>query len=130
VQYCADDLPVIIDVDRIERVLANLVTNAIKFSRENAEIIIYTRKEPNFALISVTDHGIGIAKEKQENIFDLFGHGMRTGTAGEQGFGMGLSICKQIVEQHKGNITVESEEGKGTAFLVRLPLSNNSSNSM
>jgi len=124
VQYCADDLPVIIDVDRIERVLANLVTNAIKFSRENAEIIIYTRKEPNFALITVSDNGIGIPKEKQDNIFDLFGHGKRTGTAGEQGFGMGLSICKQIVEQHKGSISVESEEGKGTSFLVRLPLGN------
>ena len=124
VQYCADNLPVNIDVDRIERVMANLVTNAVKFSRENSEIIIHTRKEPNFACITVVDHGIGIPKEKQENIFDLFGHGKRKGTAGEQGFGMGLSICKQIVEQHKGKITVESEEGKGTVFSVRIPLCN------
>jgi signal transduction histidine kinase len=122
VQYCIEDLPVTIDTDKIERVLANLVTNAVKFSKENSEIIIRTVKEPNFALVTVTDHGIGIPKEKQDNIFELFGHGKRSGTAGEKGFGMGLSICKQIVEQHKGKITVESEEGKGTVFFVRLPL--------
>ncbi|MFZ6023868.1 MAG: sensor histidine kinase [Bacteroidota bacterium] len=86
--------------------------------------MIHTRREPNFVFITVTDHGIGIPEEKQKNIFDLFGHSKRTGTAGEQGFGMGLSICKQIVEQHKGKITVQSKEGKGTVFSVRLPLSN------
>lgn len=122
VQYCAEDLSVIIDTDRIERVLGNLVMNAIKFSPEHSQIIVITRKEPNFALITVTDHGIGIPQEKQDSIFDLFGHGKSSGTAGEKGFGMGLSICKQIVEQHKGKITVESEEGKGTIFSVRLPL--------
>lgn len=124
VQYSIENLPVNIDVDRMERVIANLVTNAVKFSTENSEIIIHTRREPNFAFITVTDYGIGIPEEKQENIFDLFGHSKQTGTAGEQGFGMGLSICKQIVEQHKGKITVQSEEGKGTVFSVRLPLSN------
>lgn len=122
VQYAPEDLPVNIDIDRIERVLANLVTNAVKFSTENSEILIRTKKEPNFVLITVTDHGIGIPSEKQDNIFELFGHSKRSGTAGEKGFGMGLSICKQIVEQHKGNITVESEEGTGTVFSVRLPL--------
>lgn len=117
VQYSPEDLQVTIDVDRMERVLANLVTNAVKFSKEHSEIIIHTRKEPNFALVTITDHGIGIPKEKQENIFELFGQAKRSGTAGEQGFGMGLAICKQIVEQHKGKITVESEEGRGTIFL-------------
>ncbi|TDO28554.1 sensor histidine kinase [Sediminibacterium goheungense] len=122
IQYCVEELPVLIDIDRIERVMANLVTNAVKFSKEQSEIIIHTSKEPNYAVIAVTDHGIGIPKEKQENIFDLFGHSKRNGTAGEKGFGMGLSICKQIVEQHKGTITVESEEGKGTVFYVKIPL--------
>lgn len=122
VQYCAEDLSVTIDTDRIERVLGNLVMNAIKFSSEHSQIIVITRKEPNFALITVTDHGIGIPHEKLDSIFDLFGHGKSSGTAGEKGFGMGLSICKQIVEQHKGKIAVESEEGKGTVFSVRLPL--------
>lgn len=125
VQYCAEDLLVTIDTDRLERVLANLVTNAVKFSTEHSSIMIQTRKEPNFVLITVADHGIGIPLEKQETIFDLFDHAKRSGTAGEKGFGMGLSICKQIIEQHKGKITVESEEGKGTIFSVRLPLNNN-----
>lgn len=124
IQYSVDRLPVNIDVDKMERVMANLVTNAVKFSTENSEILIYTKREPNFVFIAVSDNGIGIPLEKQENIFDLFGHGNRPGTAGEPGFGMGLSICKQIVEQHKGRITVESEEGKGTVFIVRIPISN------
>lgn len=122
VQYCVEDLPVVIDTGRIERVIANLVTNSIKFSTEQSEIIIQTRKEIDYALISVKDQGIGIPKEKQANIFDLFGHSKRSGTAGEKGFGMGLSICKQIVEQHKGKISFESEEENGTVFHVRIPL--------
>ena len=122
VQYCPENLPVAMDIDKIERVLANLVTNAVKFSKEHSEIIIHSRKELNFAMITITDYGIGIPKEKQANIFELFSREKRLGTAGEQGFGMGLSICKQIVERHKGSITVESDEGRGTIFSVRLPL--------
>ena len=121
-QYCSDGLPVLIDCDKMERVFANLVTNAIKFSTAYSNILIYTRKENNEAVVCVADQGIGIPPEKLESIFDLFGDAKRTGTAGEQSFGMGLSICKQIIEQHKGNIKVSSEEGKGTSFFVRIPL--------
>ena len=60
-----------------------------------------------------------------ENIFDAFTTLKRKGTEGEKSFGLGLSVCKQIIEQHKGEIWVESKEGKGSIFYIQLPLSNN-----
>ena len=73
-------------------------------------------------LISVTDVGIGIPPEMEEKIFDMFTEAKRPGTAGEQAFGLGLAISKQIVEAHKGKIWFESNRGKGTAFFVELPV--------
>jgi signal transduction histidine kinase len=120
--YSGNEIIVFIDTNRIERVITNLVNNAIKFSTANSVISIMVDKELNDALISIADKGIGIPKENHDKIFDMFTHARRKGTEGETSFGMGLSICKQIVEEHKGSITLESEEGKGTSFMVRLPL--------
>jgi len=120
--YSGKEIMVNIDTNRIERVITNLVNNAIKFSGVNSVISIQVRKELQEALISITDQGIGIPKENHNKIFDMFTNARRKGTAGEISFGMGLSICKQIIEEHKGTITIESEEGKGTSFFVRLPL--------
>ncbi len=121
-KYPGKEIRVDIDTNRIERVITNLVNNAIKFSAANSVISIQVGKELKDAVISITDNGIGIAKENHDKIFDMFTHARRKGTAGETSFGMGLSICKQIIEEHKGTITMESEEGKGTSFFVRLPL--------
>lgn len=120
--YSDKEIKVDIDTNRIERVLTNLVNNAIKFSTANSVISITVDKEIKDALISIADKGIGIPKESHDKIFDMFTHARRIGTAGETSFGMGLSICKQIIEEHNGTITLESEEGKGTCFFVRLPL--------
>ena len=120
--YSGKEIMVIIDTNRIERVITNLVNNAIKFSSANSVISIHVEKELKEALINITDKGIGIPKENHNKIFDMFTHARRKGTAGEISFGMGLSICKQIIEEHKGSITMKSEEGKGTSFFVRLPL--------
>lgn len=73
-------------------------------------------------MLVVADQGIGIAKADQGKIFDMFTHARRKGTEGEVSYGIGLSICKKIVEQHGGTITLESEVNKGTRFFVRLPL--------
>jgi signal transduction histidine kinase len=111
-----------IDVDRIERVINNLVNNAIKFSPDGSKIFIQITADSKYARITVTDQGIGIPKEKQELVFDMFSKAQRVGTSGEKSFGMGLSICKQIIEQHQGNISVQSEEHKGSTFTVELPI--------
>lgn len=120
--YSGKEIMVNIDTNRIERVITNLVNNAIKFSGTNSVISIQVKKELSEAVICITDKGIGIPKENHVKIFDMFTNARRKGTAGESSFGMGLSICKQIIEEHKGTITMESEEGEGTSFFVRLPL--------
>lgn len=120
--FFSTPIDISIDVDRIERVINNLVNNAIKFSPEGSKIFIQVTSDHRYARIMVTDQGIGIPKEKQELVFDMFSKAQRIGTSGEKSFGMGLSICKQIIEQHHGTISVQSEEHKGSTFTVELPL--------
>jgi signal transduction histidine kinase len=120
--FFSSPIDISMDVDRIERVITNLVNNAVKFSSEGSKIFIQITADDKYARITVTDQGIGIPQEKQEHIFDMFSNAQRVGTLGEKSFGMGLSICKQIVEQHHGHIFVQSEEYKGSSFIVELPL--------
>ena len=104
---------------------SNLVVNAIKFSPLQGEINISVVKSKNSALVTVADEGIGIPREQQAFVFDRFTAVRRKGTNGERSFGLGLSICKEIVEEHGGIIQFESSEGKGTSFHISLPLANN-----
>ncbi|MNY64192.1 Phytochrome-like protein cph1 [compost metagenome] len=73
-------------------------------------------------MIAVEDHGIGIPSAIKTKIFDMAGAGQRSGTAGEQPFGLGLAISRQIIETHGGKIWVESEPEKGSVFYIELPL--------
>ncbi|MBS1579378.1 MAG: tetratricopeptide repeat-containing sensor histidine kinase [Bacteroidetes bacterium] len=114
-----------IDIEKLERVFNNLINNAIKFSSLNSVIKVELEKEQNLAVISVKDNGIGIPVEYVEHIFDAFTTLKRKGTEGEKSFGLGLSVCKQIIETHKGKIWAESKEGKGSTFYIQLPLNNN-----
>lgn len=109
------------DRNKMWRVLNNLLTNAIKFSPEKSIIRVAAAPRDNTLLISVTDTGIGIPEDMREKIFDAFATG-RSGTRGERSFGLGLSICRQIVEAHGGSIWFESETGRGTTFYVSLPM--------
>jgi signal transduction histidine kinase len=102
-------------------VFTNLITNAIKFSPRNATITIRMEQRPGEVLIQVIDNGLGIPAHMQSKIFDVFTRAQRRGTNGEESFGMGLSISKQIVEAHGGRISFESEPGKGSIFCVTLP---------
>jgi signal transduction histidine kinase len=111
-----------IDKEKIERVLNNLLSNAIKFSDVRSIIAVKVAKTKSSILISVKDEGMGISPGKQSEIFDIFSTARRPGTAGEKSFGLGLSICKQIVEAHNGKIWVKSDLGKGTVFYVELLL--------
>ncbi|SKA09613.1 ATP-binding protein [Sediminibacterium ginsengisoli] len=108
--------------EKLWRVISNLIGNAIKFSPENSTITITLQKQNEHAVISVRDHGIGIPPELSSQIFDMFTKARRHGTAGEQPFGLGLAISKQIMEAHGGRIWYETPEDGGTIFWLELPL--------
>ncbi|BAU52737.1 tetratricopeptide repeat-containing sensor histidine kinase [Mucilaginibacter gotjawali] len=111
------------DTEKLWRVMNNLVVNAIKFSPEGSAIHIESKQIEDKLLISVNDAGLGIPEDIRNKIFDPFTSARRTGTQGEQPFGLGLYISKQIIEDHNGRIWFESVPGKGTTFYVELPVS-------
>lgn len=108
--------------EKLTRVVSNLVTNAIKFSEQGSEIMVKTETINEHVIISVQDNGIGIPEEDKPTLFQPFTSAKRSGTSGERSFGLGLSICKQIIEVEGGKIWFESEEGNGSIFFVELPL--------
>jgi signal transduction histidine kinase len=112
--------PVSGDARSLERALTALVDNAIKFSNEGGKVEIGLHRKGGQIAVSVSDHGIGIAPEKQEKIFDRFYHMDRSGDRLFEGIGLGLAIAKQVIEQHKGQLTVESIPGKGSTFTLWL----------
>lgn len=105
--------------EMLSHVWINLLSNAIKFSRENGEITLSCRKEEQDILVEITDNGIGIDKNTISHIFDKFYQGDTSHVM--EGNGLGLSLVKRIVELCRGDISVISETGKGTTFIVRLP---------
>ena len=109
-----------INYEQIWRVINNLLVNAIKFSPEHTTISVEWVVLPTEVVIQVQDQGIGIPPELHEQIFEQFSAAQRAGTSGEQPFGMGLYISRQIVEAHDGRIWVESVVGRGTTFFVAL----------
>ncbi|MBE9465090.1 ATP-binding protein [Dyadobacter subterraneus] len=115
------DIVVLADKEKIWRVLSNLIVNAIKFSPPGSVINVKLSDKDQKMELSVEDHGIGIPDELKGKIFDAFTDAKRKGTSGEQPFGLGLSISKQIVEAHGGKIWFESDVNKGTTFYLELP---------
>ncbi|MDR3680297.1 MAG: tetratricopeptide repeat-containing sensor histidine kinase [Flavipsychrobacter sp.] len=117
-------IPLIVSANRekLWRVVSNLIANAIKFSPNNSTISVQLIEKPENVVISVKDHGIGIPEKMRDKIFDMFTEAKRSGTSGEQSFGLGLAISKQIVEAHGGRIWFESKTGDGTTFYVELPV--------
>jgi len=110
------------DPDRIAQMLGNLVANAVKFTPDGGRVDVTLAAQSGAAVLTVADTGIGIPAAEQNWIYDRF---FRAAAATEQaipGTGLGLTITKAIVEAHHGTITVDSEEGRGTVFRVRLPL--------
>jgi signal transduction histidine kinase len=110
-----------IDVLKMKRLISNLINNAIKFSRETQKIQVVISGINQQCHISIKDFGIGITPNQIPFIFDAFTKAKRKGTNNEASYGLGLSICKQIAQQHGGDITVTSELGKGSEFIVILP---------
>jgi len=111
-----------IDIERVNRVLVNLLNNAIKFSPNNSTITTSCKKIGDTVEFEVSDQGAGIPEDKIESVFEKFRQ-VGTGSEGEKkGSGLGLAICKSMVEAHGGKIGVRSELGKGSTFWFTLPL--------
>lgn len=108
--------------EKMKRVVFNLVTNSVKFSKKDTTITLTAKISGNKAIIEVSDNGIGIPEKLLSEIFNISKTGKRKGTDGEKSYGLGLNICKRIVEAHDGIIKVKSQEGKGSTFTVELPL--------
>lgn len=117
---CKEKLVVRADNDMLKTVVRNFMSNAIKFSPEGSVIEITAERENNFAKINIRDHGVGIA---QERIDELFQKGETTyGTSGEEGSGLGLQLCADFARKNGGDVRVESVLGEGSMFSVLVPL--------
>jgi two-component system sensor histidine kinase VicK len=119
-----DDQDLYISREKIWRVVSNLISNAIKFSPSGASICVKLFKNRDQVVIVVEDNGIGIPDDMQDQVFNMFTNAQRPGTAGEKSFGLGLSICKQIMDKHHGKIWFESNHPGGTIFYISLPFTN------
>ncbi len=110
------------DRDRLEQVFLNLISNAVKYSPQADTVAIRISTLDKNVIVRVQDFGVGIPQEHQGKIFERFYRVSDETTKAFPGLGMGLYISSEIVKRHGGEITVESEEGKGSQFTVSLPL--------
>ena len=113
--------PVWMDIHQINRVLNNLVSNAIRFTPRGGNVEVCAIREGDIVRISVSDSGEGIAAEDMPHVFDQFYRVEQSRNRGTGGAGLGLTIAKSIVEAHEGKITIQSKEGIGTTINVSLP---------
>jgi signal transduction histidine kinase len=109
------------DRDRIVQVLVNLLSNAIKFSPRGSSVVVSAVPVDDQVEVRVKDQGRGIPGHQRDAVFERFEQVAATDATEKGGTGLGLPICKEIVERHGGRIGLESEEGKGSTFWFRLP---------
>jgi len=119
-----DQLFIHADKPMISTIFRNLLSNAIKFTHEGGEIVVTAYLQDDAVKIGVTDNGVGIPEHVRHKLFKLTENYSTPGTADEVGTGLGLVLCKEFIDKHKGKIWVESEEGKGSTFYFELPLEN------
>jgi PAS domain S-box len=116
-----EELIMAFDSDKIERIILNLLSNSLKFTPEDGTINVNMYNKKNNIIIAIKDDGIGIPKEKQKDIFNRFIQADKALNRQYGGTGIGLSLVKALVELHKGNIKLISEEDKGTEFVIEMP---------
>jgi len=119
----AADRVVMADPDRMRQVIDNLLSNALKYSAETTDIDVYVVVESGEISTCVADHGIGIPRDEIPQLFERFHRARNVSSRYYGGLGLGLYIARAIIEAHRGSITVESEEGTGSSFTIRLPFS-------
>lgn len=118
----SNDLPVFhCDVEQFERAIINLVENAVKFTPAGGRVCLSTYQEDDQLIFEVEDTGVGISEELQARVFDRFFRAKQKGVEHISGSGLGLSLVKTIVENHRGKVWLESKEGVGTRFYVAVP---------
>lgn len=122
VQTSKSGLWVNADSDRLVQVLINLLSNAVKYSPQGGTVTLQTSPAENFATVQVIDNGHGIPEEFRSKIFDKFQQVQESDAKEKKGTGLGLAICKAIVEQHGGEVGVDSAIGTGSTFWFRIPL--------
>ena len=105
-------------------VMVNILDNAIKYSPNSPVINVYTENLKDFILIKIQDQGAGMTKAAQKRIFEKFYREHTGDVHNVKGHGLGLAYVKTIIEDHDGQIFVESEKGKGSTFIIKLPLIN------
>jgi signal transduction histidine kinase len=110
------------DQTMISTIFRNLLSNALKFSKEKSEIDISISNTDTQAHISIKDYGIGMPESVKNTLFDPSSRPKRAGTKNEKGTGLGLLLTKEMIELNNGTIQVESEDGVGTEFLITLPI--------
>ena len=115
------ELVVFADVNMLKTILRNLLSNALKFTNTGGRIILKAKESDSNVTISVADTGVGIAKEKLSDLFNIAIDSTTKGTYNEEGTGLGLQICKEFVEKMGGTIWAESEVNKGTVFYFTIP---------
>ena len=117
-----DEIIVYVDMDKFEKIITNILSNAFKFTPERGLIAVNLIKGNRYLDIKISDTGIGIPSDRIEKIFDRFYQVDGSHTREHEGTGIGLSLTKELVELHKGKIEVESEPGKGSTFIISFPL--------
>jgi len=118
---CPENLSVVADLNMLNSILRNLISNAIKYTKQAGLIALTVYKEKNIVYFSITDNGIGMSEEKADELFSFSGLLTEKGTDGEKGHGIGLQLVKEYVALHKGEINVSSEKNKGTTVLFSIP---------
>ncbi|AJG96712.2 MULTISPECIES: sensor histidine kinase [Clostridium] len=111
-----------VDPEAIDRIIMNLISNAIKFSPKGSNIYINAWKSINQLTISVRDEGIGIPKEEQNTIFNRFVQSSRNKKSENSGSGIGLDLVRYLTQAHNGSIELKSEENSGCEFIIKLPI--------
>ncbi|HBD93635.1 MAG: hypothetical protein A2015_14910 [Spirochaetes bacterium GWF1_31_7] len=121
IEKSIESIMVMIDAGKIEQVLNNIITNGIKYSRENSSITINVYTKSDFLITTITDTGIGIPENKIGELFNPYKRANKP-TGGEKSIGLGLAIAKKIIQAHNGEIGVSSIQEKGSTFYFSLPL--------
>ena len=117
-----DSITVFADKNMFAAIIRNLISNAIKFTNIGGKIIVSAERKDSYIELSITDSGVGMPKDRIDDLFKIDKSISSKGTANEEGTGLGLLLCKEMVDKHNGKIWIESELGKGSKFSFTLPL--------
>ena len=121
-KICDEIIPVNADANLIVQVIINLIDNAVKYSEEDTPITVSVKREGDMAVISVADCGAGIPPEEKEKVFDMFYTGGSRSSDSRRSLGLGLALCRSIIDSHGGSISLADNSPKGTVMSFTLPI--------